>query len=87
MSRLPARVTLRYIEKLLSEIGFSELRTAGKHIVFQHRQTGTRVILPRVRYVEIAHLSQIRRVLDETDILSKEEFDQTLVEEIFRRSD
>lgn len=45
------------------------------------------MILPRLEYVDLAHLSQIRRIVDESGILSREEFDEVLVEEIVRRFD
>jgi predicted RNA binding protein YcfA (HicA-like mRNA interferase family) len=87
MSRIPERVELREVETVMRRIGFRRIRTTGLHLVFYHPDTHATVILPRTRYLGLAHLSQIRRIVDESGTLLKEEFDELLGEEIARGFD
>ena len=79
MSRLPRNITNREITEVLTFLGFELRRVKGSHLLFYHRETGTNIVVPiGKRAIRAAHLSFMRKIIDERGIASREEFDELL---------
>jgi len=79
MSRLPRNITNREITRVLTFLGFELKRVRGSHLLFYHHETGTSILVPISKgSIKLAHLSFMRRIIDERGIASREEFNELL---------
>lgn len=85
MIEIPKHITMREFEKIMLAVGFVRGRTRGRHNLFHYPDTNVTITLPRTRYAGRAHISLVRRILDESDIFSKEEFDSLVTEALLRK--
>lgn len=78
MPRIPRNVTIQDITRVLTFLGFEFERRSG-HTLFYHSETRTTIALPiRERFIRVAYLSYMRKIIDERGIADKEEFDELL---------
>ncbi len=78
MPRIPRNVTIQDITRILTFLGF-EFQRKSNHTRFYHPETRTSIVLPvRERYIRVAYLSYMRKIIDERGIADKEEFDDLL---------
>ena len=78
MPRIPRNVRIQDITRLLTFLGF-EFQRKSSHIRFYHPETKTSITLPiRERFIRVAYLSYMRKIIDERGIADKEEFDEVL---------
>lgn len=79
---MPRGISYKQLEGILVREGFRRSRTRGKHLLFVHQESGTRVVLPfpTQRSVPYVYVRAIGRMLDEYGIMPAEEFYQLVLE-------
>ena len=74
-------VTFQDLERVLADVGFRPVPTAGHHKVFRHEETDTVVLLPLAPAesdVDGIHLAAVRRTVDERGVLDGDAFESLL---------
>ena len=69
-------ITYRQLESILLSAEFDKVRTKGRHLVYVHRGTGARIVLPppRLKRVPAVYVRAIGKALDDYGIMPSEEF-------------
>lgn len=69
-------ITYRQLESILLHAEFGKLRTKGRHLVYVHRDTGARIVLPppRLKSVPVVYVRAIGKAIDDYGIMTSEEF-------------
>ena len=69
-------ITYRQLENILLHAEFDKLRTRGRHLVYVHRDTGARIVLPppRLKSVPTVYVRAIGKAIDDYGIMTSEEF-------------
>jgi predicted RNA binding protein YcfA (HicA-like mRNA interferase family) len=74
------QITFKQLENVLHYLGFEETKVKNSHVKFQNITANVLLALPiGLRTVKLPHLRMVERVLEETGMLTREEF-ETLVE-------
>lgn len=73
---MPKNITYRQLESILLQAGFDKFRTRGAHLVYVHRDTGARIVLPppRLKSVPAVYVRAIGKAIDDYGIMTSEEF-------------
>jgi predicted RNA binding protein YcfA (HicA-like mRNA interferase family) len=69
------------LERLLLDIGFVTMPTAGSQKVYQYASSGTLIVLPgyeQQAYVRTMHLVAVRRILSENGLMDSDRFNRFL---------
>jgi predicted RNA binding protein YcfA (HicA-like mRNA interferase family) len=69
-------ITYRQLENILLHAEFDRLQTRGRHLVYVHRGTGVRIVLPppRLKSVPAVYIRAVGKALDDYGIMPAEEF-------------
>jgi predicted RNA binding protein YcfA (HicA-like mRNA interferase family) len=69
-------ISFRQLQAILLKLGFEKVPTRGQHLVYIHRDTGTRIILPpsRLKSVPPVYVRAVGKELDDHGIMTSEEF-------------
>lgn len=75
-------ITYRQLANILLHAGFRQSKTTGVHLVFIHQESGARIVLPppRQKSVPEVYVRAIGKMVDEYEIMTREEFFELVVE-------
>ena len=69
----------RMIIKLLEDNGFKKIKTLGSHILYEHSESNTRIVLTHKKFMPLGFIKAIERQLKENGIIKdsiKEEIEK-----------